>query len=66
VGGTDWVGVAQDRGQVASCCECGNEPAGSIKCRPFIWLAEELLASHEGLWCMELKVTQLVPFGNLS
>jgi len=22
--------------QVASCCECGNEPSGSIKCGEFL------------------------------
>ena len=26
-------------GQVAGCCECGNEPSGSIKCGEFLdWL----------------------------
>ena len=27
--------VAQDRGQVAGCFECGNEPSDSIKCDEF-------------------------------
>ena len=24
------------QGQVEGCCECGNEPSGSIKCREFL------------------------------
>jgi hypothetical protein len=35
-GGMDWVDLAQDRGQVAGCCECGNEPSGAIKCGEFV------------------------------
>jgi hypothetical protein len=31
----DWIDVAQDRGQVAGCCEDGNEPSGSLKCGDF-------------------------------
>ena len=36
---------------MAGCCECGNEPPGSIK-----WgeLVEELVASQEGFCCTEL------------
>jgi len=33
--GIDWIELAQDR-QVASTCECGNEPSGSIKCGEFL------------------------------
>jgi hypothetical protein len=33
-GGMDWVDMAQ--GQVAGCCECGNEPSGSIKRGEFV------------------------------
>jgi hypothetical protein len=33
--------------------ECGDEPSGSIKCGVFLSLAEDLLASQEGLCCME-------------
>jgi hypothetical protein len=33
--GTDWSDLAQDRGQVAGSCECGNEPSGFIKCGEF-------------------------------
>ena len=29
-GGMDWIDVAQDRGQVAGTCECGNEPSGLV------------------------------------
>ena len=31
----DWIDLAQDRGQVAGTCECGNERSGSIKCGEF-------------------------------
>jgi hypothetical protein len=34
-GGEDWIELAQDR----DTCECGNEPAGLIKCGEFLdWL----------------------------
>jgi hypothetical protein len=32
----DRIELAQDRGQVAGSCECGNEPPGSTKCGEFI------------------------------
>jgi len=35
-GGTDWIELAQDKGQVAGNCECGNEPSGPIKCGEFL------------------------------
>jgi hypothetical protein len=36
-GGMNWIELSQ--GQVAGCCECGNEPSGSIKCGEFVdWL----------------------------
>ena len=25
-----------DHGQVAGCCDCGNEPSGSVKCGEFL------------------------------
>jgi hypothetical protein len=28
----DWIALAEDRGQMAGSCKCGNEPSGSIKC----------------------------------
>jgi hypothetical protein len=34
-GSMDWIELAQYR-QVASTCECGNEPSGSIKCGEFL------------------------------
>jgi len=35
----DWIYLAQDRDRVVGCCECGNEPTGSIKCGEFLdWL----------------------------
>ena len=33
--GTDLVNMAQDR-TVGSCCDCVNEPRGSIKCEVFL------------------------------
>jgi hypothetical protein len=35
-GGMNWIELAQDKGQVAGSCECGNEPSGSIKCGEFL------------------------------
>jgi len=35
-GDMDWIELAEDRGQVAGTCECGNEPSGSIKCGEFL------------------------------
>ena len=38
-GDMDWIELAQDKGQMAITCECGNEPSGSIKCGEFLdWL----------------------------
>jgi len=37
---------------VAGICECGNEPSGSIKCKEFL----DLLASQEGLCCVEFRL----------
>jgi hypothetical protein len=31
-----WFFKKWDGGQVAGCCECGNEPSGSIKCGEFL------------------------------
>ena len=39
---------------MAGCCECGNEPSGSVKCGKFLELVEALLASQEGLCSVEL------------
>jgi hypothetical protein len=39
---------------VVDACECSNEPSGSIKCREFLKLAKDLLASHKGLCSMQL------------
>jgi hypothetical protein len=47
---------------VASSCEHGDEPSGSIKCREFLDQLSVLLASQEGLCCMELVlVSQVFP-----
>jgi hypothetical protein len=32
--GLDWSGWG--KGQLAGCCECGNEPPGFIKCGKFL------------------------------
>jgi hypothetical protein len=34
--GMDWIDMAQDTGQVAGSCECGNESSGSIKRGEFL------------------------------
>ena len=38
MGGMDWIDVrvCKDRDKLAGCCECGNEPLGSIKCGEFL------------------------------
>jgi hypothetical protein len=32
----DWIELTQDRESLASSCECGNEPSGSIKWGEFL------------------------------
>jgi hypothetical protein len=39
---------------MAGCCECGNEPSGSIKYEEFLEIVGDLLASEEELCSMEL------------
>ena len=34
--GMNWIDLAQDRGQVAGACECGNVPSGSLKYGDFL------------------------------
>ena len=34
-GSMDWIELAEDTGQMAGTCECGNESSGSIKCEEF-------------------------------
>ena len=41
------------QGQLAVTCECGNEPSGFTKMWGISLLAENRLASEEGLCCME-------------
>jgi len=37
LGGVVWTGLIWLRvGQLAGCCECGNEPLGSIKCGEYL------------------------------
>jgi hypothetical protein len=36
VWGMGWIELAQYKDRVAGCCECGNEPPGSIKCGEFL------------------------------
>jgi len=43
--------TGSQEGQIAGCCECGNEPN---KMQGISWLAKKLLASQEGLCSMEL------------
>jgi hypothetical protein len=49
----DWTGSGL--GPLESCCEYRNEHSGSIKCWDTLsWVAAQLMASQEGLSCMEL------------
>jgi hypothetical protein len=50
--GLDRTGLGS--GQVAGCCECGDEPSGSTKVRGIPWLAEHLLFAAEVLCSMDL------------
>jgi hypothetical protein len=34
--GVDWIDLAQDKGQLAGCCECGIEFSDVIKCGEFL------------------------------
>jgi hypothetical protein len=37
MGGRVWIACISLRMKhVSGCCECGNEPSGSIKCREFL------------------------------
>ena len=54
MGCVDWINVAQDRVKVVGTCKCSYEPSGSIKCGEFFLLAENRLASQEGLCFVEL------------
>ena len=45
---------------MTSACECDNEPLGYIKCGDFFLLAEDLLASQEGLCSMELVILHYI------
>jgi hypothetical protein len=31
----DWFELAEDTGQIAGTCECGNESSGFLKCEEF-------------------------------
>jgi len=52
-GSMDWIDVAQDRDRWRALGECGNEPSGSVICKGISCLAENQLASQEGLCSME-------------
>jgi hypothetical protein len=43
---------------VAGSCKRGNEPSDSIKCREFLVLAENRLASQEILCSMKLSMQE--------
>jgi hypothetical protein len=42
----DWIDLAQDKGQVAGCCEYGNESLGFLKCRELQDLVGICLLTH--------------------
>ena len=46
MGGMDWIDLAQDRGQVAGCCKCGNDSLGFLKCGEFLDLVSGRLYIH--------------------
>jgi len=50
----DWNGLAQGRDRWRGACECGSETSDSIKYVEF-WLAENVLASQEGLCSMQFS-----------
>ena len=50
----DLQDVAQNRDRWWDLCECGTEPSCAIKCGQFLEYLEDLLASQEGLYSMEL------------
>jgi hypothetical protein len=35
-GGVDWIGLVQDRDQLAGCCEYSDETIGFLKCGEFL------------------------------
>jgi hypothetical protein len=51
----DWIDVAQDR--VVGFCENGYEPSGFHKMQEISWLAEDILATQEGLCSMVFVYT---------
>ena len=51
---------------MAGCCECGNEPSGSLKYEEFFSLAEGLLVSQEGPRCMALYLCLVDETNRLS
>jgi len=55
-GGVDWIDLAQDRASGLLLLKECNEPSGSVKMRGISLLAEELLASQEGLCSMVLII----------
>jgi len=51
----DWIDVAQDR--VVGFCQHGYEPSWFRKMQVIYWLAEDMLASQEGIWSMAFVYT---------
>jgi len=51
----DWIDVAQNR-DTWMALENENKPTDSIKCEEFLGLDENLLASQEGICCIELVI----------
>ena len=51
---------------MAGVCEFGCETSGSIKMRRISWLAEDLLASQQGLCSMELVAIEHLSFNKFQ
>ena len=52
----DWIHVTQDIDKFLRSFENGDKNSSTINGGEIFWLAEELLAFHEGLWFMELVI----------
>ena len=56
----EWHGLYErgfEQGHVASCCGCGNEPSGFLKCRIFFDLMRNCQLLQEWFCCVELAAS---------
>ena len=59
----DCINVIQNRNELKTICECGDEPSGFCKVLGISWLAEKLLASVGGRCCMNKIAMRLTAGG---